>query len=226
MRALLPGHGASRGSALGRARVRLPHVLDVAEQLIRADQIDDEVARLHEAVDATRREMHSLRARLHGALAQEVGEFLDLHALLLDDPELLHGLDELIRTGREEVLVENVEEGRSLFSYIFSVPVLAVATAFFCFNYVLYFFLTWLPSYLMDYQHLDIKSMSIIGVIPWLGAAVGFLGGGFRSGFGLGDQGLEHLHAVTASSTWAVTRNAAFTADAPAMRPNTAPTSS
>lgn len=100
MRALLAGHGASRGSALGRARVRLPHVLEVAEQQIRGDQIDDEVARLHEAVDATRREMHSLRTRLHGALAKEVGEFLDLHALLLDDPELLHGLDELIRTGR------------------------------------------------------------------------------------------------------------------------------
>ena len=100
MRSLLPGHGASRGSALGRARVRLPHVLDVAEQHIRTDQIDDEVGRLHEAVDATRREMHSLRTRLHGALAKEVGEFLDLHALLLDDPELLHGLDELIRTGR------------------------------------------------------------------------------------------------------------------------------
>lgn len=100
MRALLPGHGASRGSALGRARVRLPHVLEVAEQRIRPDQIDDELARLHEAVDATRREMHSLRARLHGALAKEVGEFLDLHALLLDDPELLHGLDELIRAGR------------------------------------------------------------------------------------------------------------------------------
>lgn len=100
MRALLPGHGASRGSALGRARVRLPHVLEVVEQHIRADQVDDEVARLHEAVDATRREMHSLRTRLHGALAKEVGEFLDLHALLLDDPELLQGLDELIRTGR------------------------------------------------------------------------------------------------------------------------------
>ena len=71
MRALLPGHGASRGSALGRARVRLPHVLDVAEQHIRQDQIDDELARLHEAVDATRREMHSLRARLHGALPRK-----------------------------------------------------------------------------------------------------------------------------------------------------------
>ncbi|WP_313928647.1 phosphoenolpyruvate--protein phosphotransferase [Pseudoxanthomonas sp.] len=100
MRALLPGHGASRGSALGRARVRLPHVLEVAEQHVRPDQIDDEVGRLHAAVEATRAEMHSLRARLHGALAKEVGEFLDLHALLLDDPELLQGLDELIRTGR------------------------------------------------------------------------------------------------------------------------------
>ncbi|MEG0186273.1 MAG: phosphoenolpyruvate--protein phosphotransferase, partial [Stenotrophomonas sp.] len=39
------------------------------------------------------------RQRLQGALNKEVGEFLDLHALLLDDPELLFGLDELIRSG-------------------------------------------------------------------------------------------------------------------------------
>src|SRR3546814_20827008 len=44
--------------------------------------------------------MMNLRGRLQGALAQEVGEFLDMHALLLDDPELLHGLDELIRSER------------------------------------------------------------------------------------------------------------------------------
>ncbi|WDS37434.1 phosphoenolpyruvate--protein phosphotransferase [Pseudoxanthomonas sp.] len=100
MRRLLPGHGASRGSALGRARVRLPHALDVAEQRIRASEVEGEVSRLHAAVAAAREEMHDLRRRLHGALAREVGEFLDLHALLLDDPELLHGLDDLIRKGR------------------------------------------------------------------------------------------------------------------------------
>ena len=100
MRSVLAGHGASRGSALGRARVRLPHALEVAEQRINAGQVDSELRRLHQAVDATREEMQRLRARLHGALAKEVGEFLDLHALLLDDPELLHGLDELIRVGR------------------------------------------------------------------------------------------------------------------------------
>ena len=98
MRLVLSGHGASRGSALGRARVRLPHALDVAEEQV--DDVEAELARLHEAIDVVRVEMRDLRERLHGALAHEVGEFLDLHALLLDDPELLQGLDDLIRQGR------------------------------------------------------------------------------------------------------------------------------
>lgn len=100
MRQVLPGHGASRGSALGRARVRLPHVLDVREERLPAEDVENELDRLHAAIEVVREEMRVLRVRLHGALAQEVGEFLDLHALLLDDPELLQGLDDLIRTGR------------------------------------------------------------------------------------------------------------------------------
>ena len=100
MRKDLSGHGASRGSALGRARVRLPHALDVAEERIGADEVEAELERLHRAIAVVRGEMRVLRNRPHGALAHEVGEFLDLHALLLDDPELLAGLDELIRTGR------------------------------------------------------------------------------------------------------------------------------
>ncbi|HZF98324.1 MAG TPA: phosphoenolpyruvate--protein phosphotransferase [Pseudoxanthomonas sp.] len=100
MRVRFTGHGASRGSALGRARVRLPHALDVAEQRIAPGAVEKEVSQLRAAVEATRAEMRSLRQRLHGALAKEVGEFLDLHALLLDDPELLSGLHELIRIGR------------------------------------------------------------------------------------------------------------------------------
>ena len=86
MRHLLSGNAAARGSALGRARVRLPHALDVEETRIAADEVEAELARIHEAVDIVRTEMHTLRQRLHGALAHEVGEFVDLHALLLDDP--------------------------------------------------------------------------------------------------------------------------------------------
>ncbi|RJT40825.1 MFS transporter [Rahnella woolbedingensis] len=70
------------------------------------------------------------------------------------------------------------KDAHSLWYYVFSRPVLGVAAAFFCFNYIQYFFLSWLPSYLTDFQHLDIKSMSIIGILPWLGATAGLIGGG------------------------------------------------
>ena len=99
MRLLLSGNAASRGSALGRARVRLPHALEVEEARITPEEVEAEIQRVHEAVAVVRGEMRVLRERLHGALAHEVGEFLDLHALLLDDPELLQGIDALIRTG-------------------------------------------------------------------------------------------------------------------------------
>ncbi|WP_396333157.1 MFS transporter [Burkholderia anthina] len=67
---------------------------------------------------------------------------------------------------------------RPLLRDLLSRPVLGVALAFFSFNYVLYFFLSWLPSYLTDYQHLNLKQMSVVGILPWLGATVGFVAGG------------------------------------------------
>ncbi|KAA2284876.1 phosphoenolpyruvate--protein phosphotransferase [Arenimonas fontis] len=100
MRRALHGQGASRGIALGRVRVRQPQGLVVEETRIAAEEIPGELRRLHRALDAAREELAGLRRRLHGALAHEVGEFLDLHAMILDDPELLQGLDDLIATGR------------------------------------------------------------------------------------------------------------------------------
>ncbi|KAF1693799.1 phosphoenolpyruvate--protein phosphotransferase [Pseudoxanthomonas daejeonensis] len=94
------GHGASRGLALGRARVRLPHALEIGEQHVRASGIEAEVARLQAAIEAARTEMRALREKLQGALSKEAIEFIDLHALLLDDPELVNALEGLIRQER------------------------------------------------------------------------------------------------------------------------------
>jgi len=96
----LQGLPASRGTALGRARVRLPMVHETGDKKIVASAVEQELQRLHRATDAARAEMRELRTRLQGALPAEVGEFLDLHAMLLDDPELLSALDELIRSKR------------------------------------------------------------------------------------------------------------------------------
>lgn len=100
--------------------------------------------------------------------------------------------DQNSRVGRAEAdLIENsrqqspaaVKEDSSLGlkDYLFTRRVVGIAVAFFCFSYVLYFFLSWLPSYLVDYQHLDVGRMSLIGMIPWLGAAMGFVLGGVLS---------------------------------------------
>lgn len=100
MRRVFAGVAASKGLALGRARVREPHRLDVEERMVGDDEIDAERSLLHEALQAARRELNDMRDRVRGAIAHEVGEFLDLHAMLLDDPDLEAGLDELIRAGR------------------------------------------------------------------------------------------------------------------------------
>jgi len=59
--------------------------------------------------------------------------------------------------------------------------VLATAFAFFGYAYILYFFLSWFPSYLTMQQHLSISSMSFVGAIPWLLGFIGLASGGVVS---------------------------------------------
>src|SRR5471032_3276561 len=102
-----------------------------------------------------------------------------------DHPDVSREEAELIASDRHPTrsvdTAASSDEPAGVFHYLFSVPVLGVAMAFFAFNYVLYFFLSWLPSYFTDYQHLDIKHMSVVGILPWLGATAGFVLGGIIS---------------------------------------------
>jgi phosphotransferase system enzyme I (PtsI) len=99
MRQVLPGTTAARGMTLGRARLVQPSRYAVDTRPLGADEVEDELARLHHALDMARQELHDLRGKLQGAMAREVNEFIDAHSLLLDDAELLRGLDDLIRNG-------------------------------------------------------------------------------------------------------------------------------
>jgi MFS transporter, ACS family, hexuronate transporter len=59
--------------------------------------------------------------------------------------------------------------------------IIAAAVAFFSYNYVLFFFLSWFPSYLVQAHHLNIKQMSLATVVPWLVGTVGLALGGMIS---------------------------------------------
>jgi D-galactonate transporter len=56
--------------------------------------------------------------------------------------------------------------------YLRQPTVLVTGLAFFGYSYILYFFLSWFPSYLTMSQNLSIQGMSLVNVIPWvLGSA-------------------------------------------------------
>lgn len=98
-RLVLTGTTAARGVALGRARLVQPSQISVDERPLPAEEVEAEVARLASALAAARSELAVLRDKLHGALSHEVGEFIDAHSMILDDPELVDGLYNLIRKG-------------------------------------------------------------------------------------------------------------------------------
>jgi len=78
---------------------------------------------------------------------------------------------------------EVLHERRPLTFYLKQKTVLFTAFAFFSYNYILFFFLTWFPSYLVDARHMDVKDMSVITMIPWIVGFIGLASGGFVSDF-------------------------------------------
>jgi ACS family hexuronate transporter-like MFS transporter len=61
--------------------------------------------------------------------------------------------------------------------------ILSTALAFFACNYIIYFFLTWFPSYLVMAHNVSLRNMSIVTMIPWLIGFIGQAGGGFVSDY-------------------------------------------
>ena len=62
--------------------------------------------------------------------------------------------------------------------YLRQPTLLATGAAFFGYAYILYFFLSWFPSYLTMAQHLSIREMGFVNVIPWIFGAVGLSSSG------------------------------------------------
>lgn len=100
MRFVLTGGGASRGMALGRARLEHPSRYLIDERPLGEADVEAEIERLRRAIAAARNELQVLREKLHGTMAREVAEFIDAHSLMLADRELTTGVYDLIRIGR------------------------------------------------------------------------------------------------------------------------------
>jgi MFS transporter, ACS family, hexuronate transporter len=57
--------------------------------------------------------------------------------------------------------------------------VLTTGISLFCYNYILFFFITWFPSYLVDARGISLRDMSLVSSLPWITGAIGYMSGGF-----------------------------------------------
>ena len=71
------------------------------------------------------------------------------------------------------------EAALPLGTYLRRPAILATAFAFFGYAYILYFFLSWFPTYLTMAQHLSIQKMGVVNAIPWMVGFLGLASGGF-----------------------------------------------
>ncbi|WP_341318553.1 MFS transporter [Paraburkholderia sp. IMGN_8] len=91
---------------------------------------------------------------------------------------------ELIRAGQadEHAIAHSADGERLGLGHFLRKPIiLATAFAFFSYNYVLFFFLSWFPTYLTEAHHLSLHDMSFATVIPWVLGSIGLAAGGFIS---------------------------------------------
>ncbi|SIT39800.1 Phosphoenolpyruvate-protein phosphotransferase [Paraburkholderia piptadeniae] len=108
----LHGIPVSRGIAIGRAYLIAPAALDVDHYLIEPTQIEDEVERFRAAQQVVHQELDELRADLAADAPTEMGAFLDVHSMILNDAMLVQETIDLIRTRRYNVewaLTEQLE---------------------------------------------------------------------------------------------------------------------
>jgi sugar phosphate permease len=94
-------------------------------------------------------------------------------------------LDLIVAGQQQASSMEHASGGQKagLGFYLKQPIILATAFAFFAYNYVLFFFLSWFPTYLTEAHHLSLRDMSIATVIPWVLGSIGLAAGGFITDF-------------------------------------------
>ncbi len=93
----LTGIPASPGVAVGTVHLLRWEVPDVPHRLVPEDQIPAELRRFHGAVDRAKDRLNQVRARVEAAAGREEAAIFDVQHSILEDTDLLAGVEEFIR---------------------------------------------------------------------------------------------------------------------------------
>src|SRR5262249_41755046 len=86
----------------------------------------------------------------------------------------------LIRAGRSGKEESHRVPWKTLFT---SANLAFICLMYFAYGYGLYFYITWLPTYLLEARGFSVNSTKWLAAAPWAGSALAFWGGGWVTGW-------------------------------------------
>ena len=93
----LTGHGVARGIAIGRCHVVVRNELEIGEHRIEPGQVEHEIRRFRNAVEAARQQLTELSERMDQSVPVPASEILQTHILMLDDSTIGQNTEQHIR---------------------------------------------------------------------------------------------------------------------------------
>lgn len=93
----LTGHGVARGIAIGHCHIVVSNELEIGEHRIDPGEVEKEIQRYRDAVEAARQQLTELADRMDENVAVPASEILQTHILMLDDSTIRQNTEEHIR---------------------------------------------------------------------------------------------------------------------------------
>src|SRR5258708_17716903 len=100
MNFVLHGHAVATGITIGYAHLVSTARLEVGHYEVPPEDVESEAERFDVALRRARAELEALKAQIAGDAPAEVGAFLNLHRMILDDSSPSHAPLALIRSRR------------------------------------------------------------------------------------------------------------------------------
>jgi phosphotransferase system enzyme I (PtsI) len=93
----LRGIGVSPGIGMGEVFLSERVIFTSRREAITADQVDDELKRLRQAIERTKGELVRIKTDIKEKMGEEHAFIFEAHLLILEDPSLLSSLEKVIR---------------------------------------------------------------------------------------------------------------------------------
>ncbi|MGC9056022.1 MAG: phosphoenolpyruvate--protein phosphotransferase [Candidatus Saccharicenans sp.] len=93
----LRGIGVSPGIAMGEISLSERVVFTSRREAIEDDQVEEELKRLHRAIERTRNELKELKDHIQERMGEQQAFIFDAHLMILDDPVLISNLEKMIK---------------------------------------------------------------------------------------------------------------------------------